>query len=234
MSCLKILLALVLMIGGISAQDSIFVTIDNDTVNIWNTGAFENCGFLVEMETIFSNDTITVIEHDTSTQYAFCNCNFDMCVSLTGLSPGNYHVDFFRTYDLINDPDSLYYIGSTDFTYNGTSSSVNEFYYQSDCYDITSIEVPEEIPEDFVILENYPNPFNPSTTIRFTLDSHSDVNLTVYDVLGKEITTLIQDNIVKGVHEIGFDGSNVSSGIYFCKIRISGNLTKTIKILLMK
>jgi len=228
------LLALVLMIGGISAQDSIFVTIDNDTVNIWNTGAFENCGFLVEMETIFSNDTITVVEHDTSTQYAFCNCNFDMCVSLTGLNSGNYHVVVFRTYDLINDPDSLYYIGSTDFSYNGTSTSLTKIYYQSDCYNISSIEGPEEIPEDFVMLENYPNPFNPNTILRFNLLSHSYVELTIYNILGKEVATLVNNKIAKGVHEIPFDGSSITSGIYFCRLKIDNKISRMIKIILMK
>ncbi len=230
----KIILALVFLTGLSLAQDSLFVTINNDTVNIWNTGAYENCGFSVEMETIFSNDTITVIEHDTSNQYAYCNCNFDMCVSLTGLNPGNYHVDVFRTYDIIYDPDSLYYIGSTDFAYSGTSISLNEFYYQSDCYNITSIVESEEFPEKLILLENYPNPFNPVTTIRYSIPSPSFVNLTVFDILGKEIVTLVNTNKGRGAHVAQFDGSLLSSGIYFVKLRISENMTNTIKIILMK
>lgn len=234
MKCLKILLALLSLTGFITAQDSVFVTINSDTVNIWNTGAYENCGFLVEMETIFSNDTITIIEHDTSCQYAYCNCNFDMYVSLTGLSPGSYHVDVFRTYDILYDPDSIYYIGSTNFIYYGTAGSLSEAYFQSECYNATSIAEPEEYPNNFLLLENFPNPFNPKTTIRYSITNPAFVNLTIYNVLGKEIINLVNENQERGAHVIQFDGSLLSSGVYFITLRMNTKLTKTIKTILIK
>ncbi len=230
----KIILALVFLTGLSLAQDSVFVTINNDTIDIWNTGAFENCAFSVVFETTIANDTITIVEHDTMTNPVYCMCYFDLCASLTGLNPGNYHVDVFRKYEILYTPDSLYYIGSTDFTYNGTAAPLNEIYLQSECYNPQSITNQDFLPDNYLTIDNYPNPFNSKTTIRYSVPHPSFVNITVYDVLGKEIVTLVNNNQGKGTYVTYFDGSVFSSGIYFCKLRVSRNLSKTIKLILMK
>ena len=89
-------------------------------------------------------------------------------------------------------------------------------------------------------LVNYPNPFNPSTIIKFTVSENgklkienSLVTLKIFNVLGKEVATLINDKLHSGLYEIKFDGSLLPSGIYFCKL-ISNNFTDTKKIILLK
>ncbi|MBK7107036.1 MAG: T9SS type A sorting domain-containing protein [Ignavibacteriae bacterium] len=78
------------------------------------------------------------------------------------------------------------------------------------------------IPVRFQLFQNYPNPFNPSTTIRFSIpENNSHVNLKVYDVLGSEIATLINENKSSGNYSIDFTAKNLNSGIYFYKLQIN-------------
>ena len=98
--------------------------------------------------------------------------------------------------------------------------------------------VNSEIPEKFTLKQNYPNPFNPSTTIRFEIpkggnSGTSFVQLKVYDQLGREVKTLINDNMIAGVFEVSFDASNLSSGVYYYKIT-AGDFTATKKMTLVK
>ncbi len=84
----------------------------------------------------------------------------------------------------------------------------------------TAVGVQEEqgSPRAFALAQNYPNPFNPSTTIRFELPVSSDVRLGVYDVLGREVSALVNERRDAGVHEVKFDGSGLSSGVYFYRL----------------
>jgi len=82
------------------------------------------------------------------------------------------------------------------------------------------IDVPTPV-KTFLLEQNYPNPFNPVTTIRFTIVDLRFTTLKVYDVLGNEIATLFNEEKPAGIYEIEFDGSNLSSGIYFYKLQVS-------------
>jgi len=89
------------------------------------------------------------------------------------------------------------------------------------------------IPGSFSLSQNYPNPFNPSTTIRFSLPKSDFIKLVVYDVLGREVEVLANQQAVAGEYEVKWDGTNHSSGIYF--IRLSGsNFSDTKKMILSK
>jgi hypothetical protein len=89
------------------------------------------------------------------------------------------------------------------------------------------------IPEHFALYQNYPNPFNPITNIRYDLPKDSDVILAVYDLLGREVAVLINGEMASGSYTVAWDGSNYSSGIYFCKLSTDfGHLTN--KMVLLK
>jgi hypothetical protein len=89
--------------------------------------------------------------------------------------------------------------------------------------DINEIEIiygtPPSIPLDYILYQNYPNPFNPTTTVRFSIPNKSLVTLKVYDVLGNEITTLIDEDKFRGIYNVTFNASNFSSGVYFYQLR---------------
>jgi hypothetical protein len=80
------------------------------------------------------------------------------------------------------------------------------------------IEINISFPGEFTLNQNYPNPFNPTTNISFSLPKTEFVSLKVYDVLGKEVETLLQDKITAGEYYIKFDGSGLHSGFYFYKV----------------
>jgi hypothetical protein len=99
---------------------------------------------------------------------------------------------------------------------------------------VTGVEhKPNTNSENYELYQNYPNPFNPTTTIRFTIPHRSNVTLKVYDMLGKEIATLVDEEKNPGSYEVKFDASNLPSGVYFYKIK-AGEFTQTKKMILMK
>jgi len=100
-------------------------------------------------------------------------------------------------------------------------------------------------PENYSLYQNYSNPFNPSTTIKFSVSNHSFVSIKVYNILGKEIKLLLEENLPTGEHSILWDGkdnegSSLPSGIYFIQMkaipnsRQAGEYQQTIKTLLLK
>ena len=96
-----------------------------------------------------------------------------------------------------------------------------------------------EIPKEYKLYQNYPNPFNPTTVIRFQIKdsrhggSSTIVKLIVYDILGKEIATLVNEKKQPGTYEVSFDGSNFASGVYFYRIQ-SGDFVQVKKMMLLK
>ncbi len=97
----------------------------------------------------------------------------------------------------------------------------------------TDVETEGVTPLDFALSQNYPNPFNPSTTIKYAIPEASFVQLKVYDILGKEVVTLVNGQKAGGNHSVKFDATDLTSGIYFYIIT-SGNFTATKKLILLK
>lgn len=133
--------------------------------------------------------------------------------------------------DLDNDGvlDCAFY--SYTFPYNGT--------YQYEVYSTgVTTEMKETTPRSFVLNQNFPNPFNPSTVIRFTLEKSQQVSVDIFNVEGRLIRTLVQENLSEGSHQVTWDGKdergyNLPSGIYFYSLKgVSQHLTK--KMVLLK
>src|SRR5690606_4330861 len=94
--------------------------------------------------------------------------------------------------------------------------------------------ISSETPESFRLEQNYPNPFNPTTSIRFSLPSASNVVLKVYDISGKEVATLLNnERVTSGVKEVNFNAVGLSSGIYFYTLQTE-NFRETKKMVLVK
>ena len=94
------------------------------------------------------------------------------------------------------------------------------------------------IPDKFSLSQNYPNPFNPTTNIKYQIAKNSFVTLKVYDILGKEITTLVNEKLQPGEYEVQFPNVQVAnvqlpSGVYFYKL-VAGDFSETRKMILLK
>jgi hypothetical protein len=99
----------------------------------------------------------------------------------------------------------------------------------------TTLNVNEitELPKEFELLQNYPNPLNPTTIISYQLPVNSFVTLNVYDVIGREVRTLVNGPKASGSYTIQFDGSDLPSGVYFYRLR-AGDFTSVKKLILLK
>jgi hypothetical protein len=89
------------------------------------------------------------------------------------------------------------------------------------------------LPEEFLLYQNYPNPFNPSTKIKFSISRVSNVNLSIYNLIGELVTTLVDEQMTPGIYEYEFNAGKFSSGIYLYKI-VAGDFVQTKKMILMK
>jgi hypothetical protein len=134
--------------------------------------------------------------------------------------------DTGTTIDVGNGAD----IRADMFTFNGTRSG-------SGTFSLSPLAVePEanlEIPKEFSLSQNYPNPFNPSTTIRFSLPSRSFVSLKVFDVLGREVSILLADEMPAGTYARQWNAAELPSGVYFYRLQ-SDKFTETKKFVLLK
>ncbi len=98
---------------------------------------------------------------------------------------------------------------------------------------VTGVNEAENTPADFILYQNYPNPFNPATSINYTVPEFSKVVIKIYDVLGNEVTTLVNSEKDAGTYSVNFDAAGLSSGIYFYKFQ-SGSFIATKKMVLMR
>ena len=99
---------------------------------------------------------------------------------------------------------------------------------------VSSVEEDKDfIITEYVLNDNYPNPFNPTTKISFSLANNGFTSLKIYDILGNELSTLIKKELVAGMYNVDFDASDLPSGIYFYRLRVN-NFIKTKKMVLIK
>jgi hypothetical protein len=181
--------------------------------------------------------------------------------ALKSQGPAKYRIEFFSNQkpDTSKYGQGMIYLGSidvrTDSTNNAsflanlpigdtvhryvaatatdTSGNTSEFSMAVSFGTVDVREIQAQLPSEYRLEQNYPNPFNPSTTIKFELPKASQVNLTVYDILGRRVSLLANEKMDGGVHELKFDASGLASGVYFYRLQ-AGSFVDTKKLLLVR
>ncbi len=188
-------------------------------------------GLAVISGTVKTNNGINVIgavvyvlaENNEIVNYAVSDQNGQYRID--GLLPGSYTVK----------SDKIYLNSQSTFTvtmdYNANLFKTLAFVMTPD--NVTGIGSSSETPEAFALMQNYPNPFNPGTTISFNVSELRNVSLKVYDILGKEVANLINENLAPGSYSITFNASALPSGMYFYKLQ-AGDFTSVKKMTLIK
>jgi hypothetical protein len=115
--------------------------------------------------------------------------------------------------------------------YSGNKSRVSLFIVS--IHMSVGIENEIEIPEEYFMNQNYPNPFNPTTNIEFGIPESGHVSIKVYDMLGREVATLINNTMSAGVRTVVFDASHLSSGMYIYRIKVN-DYVSTKRLMLIK
>ena len=127
------------------------------------------------------------------------------------------------TFSVLN-PDTTYALPLNKFTFDILHDTLGN---------PNKIEQINNIPLKYNLKQNYPNPFNPSTTIEFTLPKSEFVELKIYNILGKEVSTLVLKKLNQGKHTCTFDGSRLASGVYYYQLT-AGDYTEVKKMVLLK
>lgn len=143
-------------------------------------------------------------------------------VSETGNGTNQFHIKYQAT----RIP------GSQSFT---DLNAVARVYHAYQSITVGVNNISSEVPEKFSLKQNYPNPFNPTTNIRFELTKSAKVTLKIYNVMGKEVATLVDNEQVSaGVKEVTFEAKNLSSGVYFYTLTTADGIRDTKKMTLLK
>lgn len=162
------------------------------------------------------------------------------CCCLVSNSHAQYKISrsVFGNGAVVTKNDSLKMVGTVGQVAIGVISDDNfqnqtGFWYQQ--LDLkTSVEQTSiELPDKFELHQNYPNPFNPTTTIGFALPEDAHVALIIYDLLGRQVAALLDENRQAGTHQVVFEAEQLPSGVYFYRIE-SKSFTKVRKLTLLK
>jgi hypothetical protein len=216
-------------------RDSLFVTVQNDTIYLWDMAACAYCGSDFSVSVQVSADTIYVVQTDTG-RITTCDCLFNLRTSISGIAQGTYWIvlyrDLLKKYGYATDTHKL--IGTLQCQYHPpTSPGLGWTGYQSSCVLSSVSDDQRSTPAAFALEQNHPNPFNPSTTIRYALPHREHVTLTVFNTLGQQVATLVCDEVGAGYHEVQFDAHGLASGVYFYRLT-AGNFVDTKKLLLVR
>lgn len=177
-------------------------------LEIINTGAATlNVHSMHTIHNIFqlSSEIVTIDAQDTAS----------LLISFTPVEIREYHDTLFITSDAYDN--SLMFVELYGLGGDSVVSVGNEVI----------------VPVEFTMHQNYPNPFNPITTIQYELPERTDVRITIYDLLGKEVRILVAETQEPGIKSVRWDASKVSSGVYFYRIQ-AGNYVQTRKMVLLK
>jgi len=160
----------------------------------------------------------------------------DDSTSLIGINTSSFDPDaFFRS---SGSNFSVEYLLKHVSSEEGTNSNLTiranaEFKGVSSPNEVRDNESSQDLPHKIILYQNYPNPFNPTTTISFEVPKKSFVSLKIYDLLGREEMTLLNETRDQGKYEIKFDGSRLTSGVYLYQLQV-GDYKETKKLLLTK
>ena len=139
--------------------------------------------------------------------------------------PLNQVFDSLRIYAVIDEPNAI----TNEVHENNNMGWAPAIGYGS----IVGVESEIPLPEEYILYQSYPNPFNPSTTIKYSIPNSDEVGIKVYDILGREVATLVNEYKNAGTYTVEFNAAGFASGIYFYQLN-SGNFVETKKMILLK
>lgn len=179
-----------------------------------------------DVERLYNQKKVTIGKIDTTIVLGERVKTISYLLELCTMEGGTFAEKFgLINYVYYNDPPGLW----PSTTYTLTFCRINNINYGTR----VNVEQFQNIPNEYMLLQNYPNPFNPKTTINYSIPKTSFVIIKVYDVLGKEVATLVNENKSAGNYSVVFNASKLASGVYYYIIR-ADNYTDIKKLILLK
>lgn len=168
----------------------------------------DQVNFKVELVKSQTGEVLGTFDEITYNKYnleKYSSINYQ--VNCSGIQAGEY---FLRLVTSVNGPAD--YNISNILKYN---SMLNKLNYKTVSFS------GETTPVTYELMQNYPNPFNPSTTIKYQIPASGNVTLKIYDILGREVTTLVNEEKAKGRYEVSFNASSLASGVYLYRLNVN-------------
>ncbi|HEX9253485.1 MAG TPA: T9SS type A sorting domain-containing protein, partial [Ignavibacteriaceae bacterium] len=214
----------------------IWMRLDTSTLTVWTAIINDSSSVIpVELNNFFANVSDRNVNLYWQTSSELNNQGFEIqrlkdskieklknWVSI-GFIKGKGTTTDISDYSFVDEP-----ISSGFYSYRLKQNDFGGSYKYSNVIDVNFI-----IADDFRLSQNYPNPFNPSTTIEYQIPQSSFVTIKVYDALGKEVVTLVNEEKPAGIHEVNFEPKDLTSGLYLYKIK-AGSFEQTRKMILLK
>ncbi|MFZ4592486.1 MAG: T9SS type A sorting domain-containing protein [Ignavibacteria bacterium] len=217
-----------------------WVRFDSVTKSIYAFDSTNSCTYYFKEKLI---DSLAMLAGTTnSCSYQEFNSNsIDTIYGIIGTTRSfrmnittGYRTIFYNSNFGITKYEEFSFLGAYGHTYRGTllGCYINGIKYGDTI--LTSIhQINSNSPTEFKLSQNYPNPFNPTTNIKFSIVNSGDVKLIVYDIQGREVQTLVNESLKPGTYEAAFDGSMLTSGVYFYKL-VTDGFTETKRMVLIK
>jgi hypothetical protein len=194
---------------------SSFIKVDGNGNIVWtNPDADSTFALMLHARLIMDQHDNIYLAAGTLTEMAVCKVNSNGTSAWTVTMPGSYANDI-----TLGSDNNVYVVG-------GNTAKINQG-------GVTSLSDDKLTPDGFILTQNYPNPFNPTTTISFSIPASAFTSLKVYDIIGNEVATLVNEEKPAGTHEVRFYASALASGIYFYRLR-AGSFISTRKMILTK
>ena len=220
------------------ALEPIYQLYIKDSLNVLGVGGdFESWGFGVGMMRTSDGGSSWDFEYIGISGVAWdidFRTNYEAWAPLGGQQKLIYSLDAGSAWTAVSTPDSamIFKMIFPDSLHGfGVGLDGAIIKYKPDS--ATNIFIPEKlIPEKFILYQNYPNPFNPTTKIEIRISNFEFVSLKVYDVLGREVATLVNDELAAGNYEFNFNAGQLSSGVYFYTLSLPGFLSSKKMVLL--
>jgi hypothetical protein len=218
-----------------TSTSQVFISQIGDTVRIDHINISSHCGTEFIVTATLSGDTVTILERDTSTSIPPpCLCVYALRSNIVGLSAGTYTAVINRVVTVFrpdqSSTDTTITLVSMVFTVTGSNLfPFSSSFYQGRCGEsLSDVGTRNSDITPGIPLGNYPNPFNPETVIAFEVPMVGGqwpvVSLRVYDVLGREVAVLVDEEKQPGRYEVPFDATALSSGIYLYRLSVASTM----------
>ncbi len=226
--------------GGVSIANPDQHTKNVKLLNIINETTHEKAFFINEVE-LANSDSVKIINPDDNSldlisygsakEYQI-ELNYASQSGLGRFQNNTVQLTQNTTHNLVPNWLDLTNSQLTIYVDEGNDGTIDDTLYIANTVDV-EYEGNLLTPNEYNLAQNFPNPFNPTTTIRYSIPQRSNVSLKVYDVLGNEIATLVNEEKVSGVYTATFDASTLASGMYLYRLQ-AGNFVETKKMILLR
>jgi uncharacterized protein (UPF0218 family) len=197
-----------------------FYYVLNDSLADTALTANDMVNFKVELVKEQTGQVVGTFDNITYTkEYLDKYANVSYQVNCSNISPGDYYLRLVTTVE----GSSEYFLGNVQ----NSGEGLDKRKYTRINFDGTTL------PVTYSLEQNYPNPFNPTTTIRYQIPKEGMVTLKVYDILGAEVATLVNEEKIVGRYEVSFDASRLASGVYIYRLSVN-DFVNVKKMVLLK